>query len=148
MLMKAFLFNHAFKRITNYRWISKTHQPSLFEPKWASIFAEATTNSYLPSSSSDNKKPFVMLFPPPNVTGTVHLGHALTTSVHDCLLRWHTMQQKSSYARCVPGYDHAGIATQVDFKTFRIQYFTPSYANTKYVKGKRSDLRSMSVTHE
>ncbi|CAF3004719.1 unnamed protein product [Rotaria sp. Silwood2] len=115
MLIKVFLFNYSFQRITSYRWLSKTHQPSLFEPKWASIFAEATTNSYLPSSSSssvNNKKPFVMLFPPPNVTGTVHLGHALTTSVHDCLLRWHTMQQKS-FARCVPGYDHAGIATQV-----------------------------------
>ncbi|CAF3553504.1 unnamed protein product [Rotaria sordida] len=115
MLIKAFLFNYSFQRITTYRWLSKTHQPSLFEPKWASIFAKATTNSYLPSSSTsvnNNKKPFIMLFPPPNVTGTVHLGHALTTSVHDCLLRWHTMQQKS-YARCVPGYDHAGIATQV-----------------------------------
>ncbi|CAF3420406.1 unnamed protein product [Rotaria sp. Silwood1] len=112
MLIKAFLFNYSFQRITNYRWLSKTHQPSLFEPKWASIFAQATTNSYLPSSTVNNKKPFVMLFPPPNVTGTVHLGHALTTSVHDCLLRWHTMQQKS-YVRCVPGYDHAGIATQV-----------------------------------
>ncbi|CAF3373526.1 unnamed protein product [Rotaria socialis] len=113
MLTKAFLCNYSFQRITAYRWLSKTHQPSLFEPKWASIFAEATTNSYLSSPSSDsNEKPFVMLFPPPNVTGTVHLGHALTASVHDCLLRWHAMQKKS-YARCIPGYDHAGIATQV-----------------------------------
>ena len=54
-----------------------------------------------------------MLFPPPNVTGTLHLGHALTTCVHDCLLRWHAMQGKP-HVRCVPGYDHAGIATQVD----------------------------------
>jgi valyl-tRNA synthetase len=55
---------------------------------------------------------FVMLFPPPNVTGTLHLGHALTTCVHDCLLRWQIMQKKC-HVRCVPGYDHAGIATQV-----------------------------------
>lgn len=115
MLIKGFLFNHSFHRIITYRWLSKTHQPSLFEPKWASIFAEATKNSYLPSSSSSisNEKPFIMLFPPPNVTGTVHLGHALTASVHDCLIRWNVMQKKS-YVRCVPGYDHAGIATQVD----------------------------------
>jgi valyl-tRNA synthetase len=114
MLMKVLLFNRAFQRINIYRCLSKTHKPSLFEPKWASIFAEATTNSYLPSlPKKDEQKPFVMLFPPPNVTGTLHLGHALTACIHDCLLRWHTMQRKS-YARCVPGYDHAGIATQVE----------------------------------
>ena len=113
MWIKVFLFNYSFKQLTTYRWLSKTHKPHLFESKWVSIFAEAATNSYLPSSSINNNKPFVMLFPPPNVTGTVHLGHALTAFVHDCLLRWHTMQQKS-YVRCVPGFDHAGIATQVD----------------------------------
>lgn len=113
MLIKVLLLNRSFQRITTYRWLSKTHKPSLFEPKWASIFAEATTNSYLPPSNTD-EKPFVMLFPPPNVTGTLHLGHALTACVHDSLLRWNAMQKKS-YARCVPGYDHAGIATQVEF---------------------------------
>ncbi|CAF3540062.1 unnamed protein product [Adineta steineri] len=112
MLIKVLLFNHSLQRITAYRWLSKTHKPSLFEPKWASVFAQATTNSYLPSLPIKNEKPFVMLFPPPNVTGTLHLGHALTTCIHDSLLRWHTMQRKS-YARCIPGYDHAGIATQV-----------------------------------
>ncbi|CAF1407990.1 unnamed protein product [Adineta ricciae] len=114
MFIKTCLLNRCLQRLTTYRWLSKTHQPALFEPKWASIFAQATTNSYLPSVPEDQQqqKPFVMLFPPPNVTGTLHLGHALTTCVHDSLLRWHTMQRKS-YARCVPGYDHAGIATQV-----------------------------------
>jgi valyl-tRNA synthetase len=113
MLIKALLFNRSFQQRITYRWLSKTHKPSLFEPKWASIFAESTTNSYLPSVPINNEKPFVMLFPPPNVTGNLHLGHALTTCIHDCLLRWNTMQRKS-YARCIPGYDHAGIATQVD----------------------------------
>ncbi len=120
MLMKVLLFNHLYQRITIYRCLSKTHKPSLFEPKWASIFADATTNSYLPPLSKKDEQPFVMLFPPPNVTGTLHLGHALTACVHDCLLRWNTMQQKS-YARCVPGYDHAGIATQVEI-VLKISY--------------------------
>ena len=114
MFIKTCLLNRCLQRLTTCRWLSKTHKPALFEPKWASIFAQAPTNSYLPSIPEDQQqqKPFVMLFPPPNVTGTLHLGHALTTCVHDSLLRWHTMQRKS-YARCVPGYDHAGIATQV-----------------------------------
>lgn len=118
MFNRVFLLNHSFQRIVTYRWLSKTHSPSLIEPKWTTIFAEATTNSYLPTRPNKDEKPFVMLFPPPNVTGTLHLGHALTTCIHDCLLRWHTMQQKS-YARCVPGYDHAGIATQVDCWQFQ-----------------------------
>ena len=104
-------------RLISVRSLSKTHQPALFESKWASIFAQSTTNAYLPLPSPANPsrqdQPFLMLFPPPNVTGTLHLGHALTTCVHDCLLRWHIMQGKRS-VRCVPGYDHAGIATQVD----------------------------------
>lgn len=113
MLNRILFLNQSLTRIPTYRWLSKTHKPALFEPKWAAIFSEATSNSYLPSLSTKDDQPFVMLFPPPNVTGTLHLGHALTACVHDCLLRWHTMQGKS-YARCVPGYDHAGIATQVD----------------------------------
>ena len=113
MFNRILSLNQSLLRISVSRWLSKTHKPALFEPKWAAIFAEATTNSYLPKSSPNDEQAFVMLFPPPNVTGTLHLGHALTACIHDCLLRWHTMQQKS-YARCVPGYDHAGIATQVD----------------------------------
>ena len=54
---------------------------------------------------------FVMVIPPPNVTGSLHLGHALTSSVEDSLTRWHRMQGK--HVLWVPGTDHAGIATQV-----------------------------------
>ena len=53
---------------------------------------------------------FVMVIPPPNVTGTLHLGHALTCSVEDTLARWHRMCGK--YTLWLPGIDHAGIATQ------------------------------------
>lgn len=54
---------------------------------------------------------FVMVIPPPNVTGSLHLGHALTNSIEDAITRWHRMKGKS--ALWVPGCDHAGIATQV-----------------------------------
>ncbi|XP_012938411.1 valine--tRNA ligase [Aplysia californica] len=54
---------------------------------------------------------FIMMIPPPNVTGTLHLGHGLTNSIEDCLARWHRM--KGKVVLWVPGCDHAGIATQV-----------------------------------
>ncbi|XP_042636050.1 valine--tRNA ligase-like, partial [Catharus ustulatus] len=54
---------------------------------------------------------FVMCLPPPNVTGTLHLGHALTVAIQDTLTRWHRMRGLTTL--WVPGCDHAGIATQV-----------------------------------
>lgn len=54
---------------------------------------------------------FVIVIPPPNVTGTLHLGHALTNAVQDTLVRWHRM--KGRMVLWNPGCDHAGIATQV-----------------------------------
>nr|XP_053651367.1 valine--tRNA ligase-like isoform X2 [Cherax quadricarinatus] len=54
---------------------------------------------------------FIMVIPPPNVTGSLHLGHALTNSVEDAVCRWHRM--KGHTTLWVPGCDHAGIATQV-----------------------------------
>ncbi|KAL4713205.1 hypothetical protein ACJJTC_002951 [Scirpophaga incertulas] len=57
------------------------------------------------------KGKFVMVIPPPNVTGTLHLGHALTNAVEDALTRWHRMNGRITLWN--PGCDHAGIATQV-----------------------------------
>lgn len=51
------------------------------------------------------------MIPPPNVTGTLHLGHALTLAVEDCIVRWNRMNGKTTLWN--PGCDHAGIATQV-----------------------------------
>lgn len=50
------------------------------------------------------------MLPPPNVTGSLHLGHALTSAIQDGLVRWHRMQGKNCLY--LPGVDHAGIATQ------------------------------------
>ena len=57
------------------------------------------------------KKPFVIIMPPPNVTGELHLGHALTAAIEDILARWHRMLGEPTL--WLPGKDHAGIATQV-----------------------------------
>ncbi len=57
-----------------------------------------------------NAEPFVISMPPPNVTGALHLGHAITSSVEDLLIRYHRMQGRPTL--WVPGTDHAGIATQ------------------------------------
>lgn len=64
------------------------------------------------SLTEDNPKgKFMMVIPPPNVTGSLHLGHALTNSVQDAITRWHRMNGKTTLWN--PGCDHAGIATQV-----------------------------------
>ncbi len=58
----------------------------------------------------EGRPPFSVVLPPPNVTGSLHLGHALTASVQDALVRWARMRGMD--ALWVPGSDHAGIATQ------------------------------------
>lgn len=57
------------------------------------------------------KGKFVMVIPPPNVTGSLHLGHGLTSAIEDCITRWHRMNGATTV--WIPGCDHAGIATQV-----------------------------------
>ncbi|KIM79390.1 hypothetical protein PILCRDRAFT_792056 [Piloderma croceum F 1598] len=69
---------------------------------------------FSPQMASDGKpKPegtFIMTFPPPNVTGSLHIGHALTVAIQDSLIRWNRMLGKTTLF--VPGFDHAGISTQ------------------------------------
>ena len=58
-----------------------------------------------------SRKPFTIIMPPPNVTGALHMGHALTTALEDLMIRWHRMRGEPTLY--LPGTDHAGIATQV-----------------------------------
>ena len=58
-----------------------------------------------------NEQPFTIMIPPPNVTGSLHIGHALTFTVQDTLIRWRRMQGRDALWQ--PGSDHAGIATQM-----------------------------------
>ena len=58
-----------------------------------------------------SRKPFVIAIPPPNVTGELHLGHAMFVAVEDLMIRYHRMRGEP--ALWIPGSDHAGIATQL-----------------------------------
>jgi len=76
------------------------------------------------NDSSDPTSRFTILTPPPNVTGSLHIGHALTASIQDSLVRWRRMRGES--VSWVPGMDHAGISTQtvVEKKLMREQKLT------------------------
>ncbi|UCH87767.1 MAG: valine--tRNA ligase [Dehalococcoidia bacterium] len=65
---------------------------------------------YFSARTDPAKHPFTIIMPPPNVTGELHLGHALTSTIEDLLIRWHRM--KGDPTLWLPGVDHAGIATQ------------------------------------
>ena len=86
--------------------------PERVEAAWGEWWEEAGV--YSPSAEEALKKDpsdrFTIVIPPPNVTGSLHIGHALTVAIEDAVVRWHRMQGKS--VLWLPGTDHAGIATQ------------------------------------
>jgi valyl-tRNA synthetase len=88
--------------------IPKAYEPGEVEQKWYSFWME---HGYFTPKIDHKKKPFVIIMPPPNVTGELHLGHALTATMEDIMIRWHRM--KGEPTLWLPGVDHAGIATQV-----------------------------------
>ncbi|MCK4331576.1 MAG: valine--tRNA ligase, partial [Dehalococcoidia bacterium] len=88
--------------------IPKAYEASEVEQKWYRFWME---QGYFTPKIDRKKKPFVIIMPPPNVTGELHLGHALTATLEDIMVRWHRM--KGEPALWLPGVDHAGIATQV-----------------------------------
>ena len=86
------------------------YKPHAVEASWNDWWE--ATGYYKGDSSPDDKRPkFSVCLPPPNVTGSLHLGHALTVAVQDLLCRWHRMRGYN--VLWIPGTDHAGIATQV-----------------------------------
>ena len=82
--------------------------PASFESAWYAAWE--SSGAFAPEVGSD-KPPFVILIPPPNVTGKLHIGHALQFTLQDLIIRWRRMQGYN--ALWLPGTDHAGIATQV-----------------------------------
>ncbi len=88
--------------------MSKAYQPGKIEERWYDFWLD---RGYFTPRIDSSRKPFVITMPPPNVTGDLHLGHALTTSLEDIMTRWHRM--KGEPTLWLPGTDHAGIATQV-----------------------------------
>ncbi|HZO72079.1 MAG TPA: valine--tRNA ligase [Ktedonobacteraceae bacterium] len=87
--------------------LPKTYEPRTVEAKWYRFWEEG---GYFKPRPNPNRRPFVISMPPPNVTGALHLGHAITATIEDILIRYHRMRGDETL--WVPGEDHAGIATQ------------------------------------
>ncbi|MBB6217089.1 valyl-tRNA synthetase [Anaerosolibacter carboniphilus] len=88
--------------------LDKTYNPQDFEKR---IYDEWMEKGYFKAEVNENKKPFTIVLPPPNITGQLHMGHALDHSLQDILIRWKRMQGYE--ALWLPGTDHASIATEV-----------------------------------
>ncbi|HZK44158.1 MAG TPA: valine--tRNA ligase [Syntrophomonadaceae bacterium] len=87
--------------------LPSVYEPQTVEGKW---YEHWNSNGYFAPSDDYTKKPFSIVMPPPNITGSLHLGHALDNTLQDILTRWRRMQGYN--ALWLPGTDHAGIATQ------------------------------------
>jgi valyl-tRNA synthetase len=88
--------------------IPKVYDPAQVERKWYKYWED---NKYFHAEVDKSKKPFSIVIPPPNITGQLHMGHALDNTLQDILIRWHRMMGDNTL--WMPGYDHAGLATQI-----------------------------------
>ena len=87
--------------------LSKAYEPGKIEEKWNKEWID---NGYFEGQIDENKKPYSIVIPPPNVTGILTLGHVLNNTLQDILIRWKKMK---GFSTCwFPGTDHAGIATE------------------------------------
>jgi valyl-tRNA synthetase len=87
--------------------LPKQYEPKAAQERWLRYWDE---HGYFHSRPDTSRKPFTIVIPPPNVTGALHLGHALNNTLQDVLIRFRRMQGYN--ALWMPGTDHAGIATQ------------------------------------
>ena len=90
------------------RELPKVYDPKQVEKK---IYDMWLGGNYFHAERDPEKKPFTIVIPPPNVTGQLHLGHAFDETIQDVLIRYKRMDGYSTL--WLPGYDHAGIATQI-----------------------------------
>ena len=86
--------------------LSKNFEPQAIETKWYQHWLD---KQYF-KSEPDDREPYTIVMPPPNVTGVLHMGHCLNNTIQDILIRRARMQGKN--ACWVPGTDHASIATE------------------------------------
>ena len=84
------------------------YDPSAVERRWQETWE--ADGLYAAGAGRRRDESFVICVPPPNVTGELHMGHALNGSIQDVLIRWHRMRGFDTLWQ--PGYDHAGISTQ------------------------------------
>ena len=87
--------------------LAKAYEPAQFENR---IYEFWMNNGYFHAEPDKNKKPYTIVMPPPNITGQLHMGHALDNTLQDILIRFKRMQGYS--ALWLPGTDHASIATE------------------------------------
>lgn len=87
--------------------LDKTYDPKTVEARWSQEWID---RGYFHTSPERPGRPYSIVIPPPNVTGSLHVGHALNHSLQDILIRWRRMQGRNTL--WLPGTDHAGIATQ------------------------------------
>src|SRR5688500_11239322 len=88
--------------------LSKQYEASEVEPRWLRFWL---SHDFFHADETAPKAPYSIALPPPNVTGSLHIGHALGFTLQDILVRWRRMQAFN--AMWLPGTDHAGIATQM-----------------------------------
>ncbi len=88
--------------------LEKVYEPQRFEPHWAQWWID---NGVFHADSNAAGRPFSLAIPPPNVTGSLHIGHMLEHTEIDVTIRWHRMRGDNTL--WLPGTDHAGIATQM-----------------------------------
>jgi valyl-tRNA synthetase len=87
--------------------LPKQYDPREAQTRWLQFWNE---RGYFHSRPDTSRKPYCIVIPPPNVTGALHMGHALNNTLQDVLIRWRRMQGYNTL--WMPGTDHAGIATQ------------------------------------
>ncbi|MGB2241040.1 MAG: valine--tRNA ligase, partial [Candidatus Puniceispirillaceae bacterium] len=88
--------------------LPKTYDPQAIESRW---YDQWLSSGYFACEPNSDKSPYTIMMPPPNVTGNLHMGHALTFTLQDLLIRYHRMAGRDTLWQ--PGTDHAGIATQM-----------------------------------
>ena len=88
--------------------LAKTYDPKSIEANWYETWLDSGHFACAPDSKAT---PYTIMMPPPNVTGSLHMGHALTFTLQDLLIRYHRMAGRDTLWQ--PGTDHAGIATQM-----------------------------------
>ena len=88
--------------------LNKTYDPKDIEDR---LYKKWEDNGYFHAEVDRSKKPFTIVMPPPNITGQLHMGHALDNTMQDILIRYKRMQGYNALWQ--PGTDHASIATEV-----------------------------------
>ena len=120
--------------------LSKTYDPKDFEKR---LYDEWLDKGYFKSSPNPDKKPFCIVLPPPNITGQLHMGHALDHTLQDVLIRWKRMDGYEALWQ--PGTDHASIATEVKV----CERIKEQEGKTKYELGREEFLnRAMDWRNE